>query len=348
MKFGPSAWRLQLAAPFLSTIPLILLLYTCPESPDWYIKHGNQYGKALQSLCRLRNTEVQAARELYQSYLQRSAKPEEHRTYFGLLTELFTIPRIRRATLAAYTVMLSQQLCGINIIAFYSSTIFSDAKFTNYGALLASVAFGLVNFFGAFPAIWTMDTLGRRSLLLLTLPLMAVTMLAAGLSFNIPPTSPARFGILATMIYLFCAEYSPGMGPVPPVYSAEVFPISYREIGTSSAIAVANIWASALSLTFPLLLSGLGSQGSFVLYAALNVVAFVIVFLFVPETRLKSLDELDDVFAISTRAFIKYQVTNYVPWWVRHYVLRRDKAELASLEGVGIRDYNIVSQDENE
>lgn len=100
------------------------------------------------------------------------------------------------------------------LTAFTVLQIFSDAGFSTYGALLASCVFGFVNCLGAFPAIWTMDTWGRRSLLLMTLPLMAVTMFAAGLSFRIPSESPAHLGFLATLIYLFCALYSPGMGYV--------------------------------------------------------------------------------------------------------------------------------------
>lgn len=331
--FGPNTWRFQLAGPFLSTLPLLVLIYMCPESPAWRIKHGARYDLAYQSLSKLRNTELQAARDLYLSFLRRSSKPDDNDlSYFQQIADLFTIPRIRRATMGAYTVMIAQQLCGINIISFYSSTIFADANFSTFGALMASTVFGFVNFVGAFPAIWAMDTLGRRSLLLLTLPFMALTMLAAGLAYSIPPDHPAHFGLLATMIYLFCAEYSPGMGPVPAAYAAEVFPLSHREIGMSSAVAVTNIWASALSLTFPQMLSILGSQGAFTLYAALNVVALILVFLFVPETRLKTLDELDGVFSVGTRRFIRYQVTEYLPWWTRRYVLRHEKAELLPLE----------------
>jgi hypothetical protein len=201
----------------------------CPESPAWYLKHGERWDLAFASLRQLRNTELQAAKELYSTYRQRAIKSkgltQEHVSFVGKVRDLVTVPRIRRATTASYVVMLSQQLCGINIISFYSSTIFSAAGFSDFGALLASCIFGFVNFVGAFPAVWTMDTLGRRSLLLLTLPLMAATMLAAGLSFNIPADNPAHFGLLATLIYLFCALYSPGMGPVPSTYSAEVFPL---------------------------------------------------------------------------------------------------------------------------
>ncbi|KIW27953.1 uncharacterized protein PV07_07647 [Cladophialophora immunda] len=348
--YGDDAWRLQLAAPFIPTIPLLLMLYMCPESPAWYVKHGDRYDLAFQSLCRLRNSELLAAKELYASYIQRTARlkieDQKDTSFLRKVLDLFIVPRIRRATTASYVVMLSQQLCGINIIAFYSSTIFSDAGFSDFGALLASCVFGFINFLGAFPAIWTMDTLGRRSLLLLTLPPMAVTMLAAGLSFNIPAHNPLRFGLLATLIYVFCALYSPGMGPVPNSYSAEVFPLSHREIGMSFAVATANFWAAILSLTFPRILTALQSQGAFALYAGLNVVAVVLVFLFLPETRLKTLDELDDVFSVPTRTFVKYQTTEFLPWLVRRYVMREKEADLSPLAVDG--GYHELEQDEDE
>ena len=191
-----------------------------------------------------------------------------------------------------------------------------------------------------------MDTLGRRSLLLLTLPFMALTMFAAGMSFNIPTESSAHFGLLATLIYLFCLIYSPGMGPVPSAYSAEVFPLSHREVGMSFAVSTANSWAAVLSLTFPWILSRLGSQGAFGLYAFLNVVALLLVFLFVPETRLKTLDELDEVFSVPTRTFIKYQTMEYLPWTMRRYVMGQKEAELKPLVLSG--EYRALDQDEED
>jgi MFS family permease len=214
---------------------------------------------------------------------------------------------------------------------------------------MASTIFGLVNFLFAFPAVWTMDTLGRRSLLLLTLPFMAITMLLASLAFSISEaTHPdLRLGLLASMIYLFCALYSPGMGPVPAAYAAEVFPLSHRELGMSSAVAVTNIWASALSLTFPQLLSALGSQGAFGLYAALNVVALLVVFLFVPETRLMTLEELDGVFRISTRKFIRYQCVEYLPWWTRRYVMREKGQEVPQMDNDDAGYREVEQEDES-
>ena len=185
---------------------------------------------AFRSLKRLRNTELQAARDLYYIYAQIRLETElvKKSNYVSRFIELFTIPRVRRATLASFTVMIAQQMCGINIIAFYSSTVFSLSGASVTNSLLASWGFGLVNFVFAWPAIWTIDTFGRRSLLLFTFPQMAWTLLAAGLCFLIPQSSSAHLGLIALFIYMFAAFYSPGEGPVPFTYSAEVFPLSHR------------------------------------------------------------------------------------------------------------------------
>jgi len=115
-----------------------------------------KYVDAYKSFIRLRNTELQAARDMY--YVHCQLVEEFHAlkgsTYIGRFMELFTIPRIRRATLASWVVMIAQQMCGINIIAFYSSTIFANAGYSTKKALLASWGFGLVNWLFAFPAVW--------------------------------------------------------------------------------------------------------------------------------------------------------------------------------------------------
>ncbi|TKA48244.1 hypothetical protein B0A54_01737 [Friedmanniomyces endolithicus] len=300
-------WRFQLAAPLLPALPLLLLIYLCPEAAPWYCK-GGHYHLAYASLARLRNTELQAAIEIYSAYLSRrhhvKLYGDKRRSLFTKLRSLFTVSRTRNALYASSTVMLSQQLCGINIIAFYSTTIFSSSGFSATAALWASVVFGFINFIGAIPAVWTMDTLGRRSLLLWTLPAMAFTMLLASFSFSLPEGT-ARFVTLAGLIYTFCAIYSPGMGPVPCAYSAEVYPSESREVGMSFAIFTASIWATVLSLTFPALLEGLGEQGSFALYAALNVLAWVLCWAFVRETKNMTLDEMDGVFQDSSMEFVK-------------------------------------------
>lgn len=110
-------------------------------------------------------------------------------------------------------------------------------------------------------------------------------LLVAGMCFYIPDTTDARLGCIALFIYIFDAFYSPGMGPVPFTYSAEVFPLSHREIGMSWAVATNNFWATVLSLTFPYMLRSFTPQGAFGFYAGLNIAALLMIFSWFPEVQ---------------------------------------------------------------
>ena len=154
--------------------------------------------------------------------------------------------------------------------------------------------------------------------------------------------------MVALFVYLFDAFYSPGEGPVPFTYSAEVFPLSHREVGMSWAVATNNFWATVVSLTFPRQLDVFGTTGAFGFYAAMNALAFVMIFLWLPETKQRSLEgkswlqpqhpkfspvtktftdceytELDYIFAVPTRKHMNYQVTKVAPYWIKTQILRR-------------------------
>ncbi|KAI0121580.1 major facilitator superfamily domain-containing protein [Hypoxylon sp. NC0597] len=292
-----------------------------------------RYQDAMKSLLRLRNHPLQAARDLYAIHAQVEIEDAAigHSSYAKRLIQLFTIPRVRRATLASFVVMIGQQMCGINIIAFYSSTVFKEAGTSDFNALLASWGFGLVNFIFAWPAIWTIDTFGRRSLLLFTFPNMAWSLLAAGLCTLIPKQSNAHVGLVALFVYVFAIFYSPGEGPVPFTYSAEVFPLSHREVGMSWAVATCLFWAAVLSISFPKVLAATGVLGAFCLYAGFNIAAFIMIFLWMPETKQRTLEELDYVFAVPTSVFVKYNSTKVIPWWFKRHVLLRSDATLEPL-----------------
>ncbi|KAL1602014.1 hypothetical protein SLS59_005180 [Nothophoma quercina] len=122
-------------------------------------------------------------------------------------------------------------MCGINIIAFYLSTIFKEGGATEKEALIASFGFGLVNLLFAWTAVWTIDTFGCRGLLLFTFLNMFWTLLAAGMCYYIPRENSAHPGLFAFFVYLFGAFYLPGKGPVLFTYSAEFFLLSHREVG---------------------------------------------------------------------------------------------------------------------
>lgn len=328
----PLNWRLMLGAPFIPAVPLVALIYLCPESPRWLMKK-NRYPAAWKSMIKLRHNPLQVARDIYYIHAQLEIEHQllKRGSYIKRFSELFTVPRIRRANLAAFTVMIAQQMCGINIIAFYSTTVFKENGADDYQALLSSLGFGLINWLFAFPAFFTIDHFGRRTLLLFTFPNMAWTLLAAGLCTLIPSGQMARTVLVALFVYLFGAFYSPGEGPVPFAYSAEVYPLSHREVGMGFAVATCLFWAAVLSMTFPFLLQKATVTGAFGVYAGFNVVALIMIFFWVPETKQKTLEELDYVFAVPTSKFASYQSTKALPWWFKRYIMMNKKATLEPL-----------------
>ena len=116
---GSIAWRLQLGSAFIPAVPLVLGIWFCPESPRWLMKKG-RHSKAYASLLRLRNTPLQAARDLYYIHAQLIAEEmlieemgvAKTDNFFTRFIELFTVPRLRRATQASGIVMIAQQMCG--------------------------------------------------------------------------------------------------------------------------------------------------------------------------------------------------------------------------------------------
>ncbi len=122
------------------------------------------------------------------------------------------------------------------------------------------------------------------------------------------------------------------------MYSAEVFPLSHREVGMSWAVATNNFWGSVLSLTFPRMLSALAPTGSFGLYAGLNLIAFALIFLFVPETKQKTLEELDYVFAVPDRKLAKYHLGTVAPWAIKRYVFFQGSEKCPELYHVAEED----------
>lgn len=305
------AWRLMLGSTVVAPIFVCSMIYLGPESPRWYIKK-DRYADALKAMSRLRRNELQAARDIY--YMRAILEAESDlKKGKNLLKEMVTVPRNRRAMVASGLVMFMQQFCGVNVIAYYSSTIFINAGFGTTNALYASLGTGILNWLFAIPAFYTIDTFGRRKLLLITFPLMAICLLITGFAFFIPEKNaagdynPARIGVVTLGIYLFEVFYSPGEGPVPFTYSAEAFPLYIRELGMSYATAVTWCFNFVLAITFPKLLDAFTPQGAFGYYAAWCMLGWVAVFLILPETKSLTLEELDLVFSVPHRRHIRYQ-----------------------------------------
>ncbi|KAI6041748.1 hypothetical protein EDC04DRAFT_1200143 [Pisolithus marmoratus] len=310
-------WRLMLAAAGLPGLIVCLQAPFAPESPRWLISKG-RYEDAFNELCRLRFARVQAARDLYYIHVLLEAENEMKKGR-NRVVEMFTIPRNRNAALASWIVMFAQQFCGVNVIAYYSSNIFSQSGFSDSTALAASLGFGALNWLFALPAVFTIDTFGRRNLLLTTFPCMAICLMITGSAFWIPSRDGRLAGVTIGM-YLFTIFYSPGEGPVPFVYSAEAFPLYIRDIGMSFATATTWFWNFTLSITWPTMSNAFTPQGAFGWYAAWCMILWVLILLYVRETKGKTLEELDQVFAIPAKIHAAYGVRQ-ITYGIKKYLL---------------------------
>ncbi|KAI9163778.1 Arabinose-proton symporter [Paramyrothecium foliicola] len=313
---GPnSQWRWMLGITGVPPMLVGAFIYCMPESPRWYMDK-QRFGEAYVALRKLRKSDIQASRDMYLAYkfLEVEQAAQSHKTKWDTLREFFTVRRNIRAAQSAWFCMIMQQFCGVNVIAYYSTKIFVDAGFSRDHALLISFGTGACNFLGAIPAVFTIDRFGRRGLLLCTFPAMAFFLFLAGFAFKLEDDQ-TRLPLLAVSLYLFMLIYSPGLGPVPFTYSAEAFPLHIRAVGMSSATAITWAFNFVISLTWPEMMNKLTTTGGFCWYAAWNIFGWVFTWFLLPETKNRTLEELDGVFSMRNRDHARYHA-QYLRWSV--------------------------------
>jgi MFS family permease len=252
--------------------------------------------------------------------------------YYRRLAELWSNMRCRRALLASSIAMISQQMTGVNTIAFLGTIVWSknlrDRKSAKTAAI-SGLAFGAANYLGGLPAYWLSDRVGRSIMLALGFPNMAWSMLVFAFLFRISDSSVQK-PLVSIFAVIFVLFYSPTAGTSPFSISAEVFPLVSREAGMAVSVAVNLLGAGLLVLVFPFVLTSIGRTGSLSIFVGLNMVAFVLVFLFVPETKGRTLEELQYTFDLPTIWHVRYRAT-YIQkhfrqnWW--RYVTRKEIPE---------------------
>ncbi|KAL8638318.1 MAG: hypothetical protein Q9228_004524 [Teloschistes exilis] len=154
---------------------------------------------------------------------------------------------------------------------------------------------------------------------------MAIFQLLTGLGFLLPE-GKGQLAMVMTGMYLFSVAYSPGEGPVPFLYSAESMPLYVRDVGMSMATALLWFFNFLLAVTFPKFQDAFHNTGALGYYAAWCVVGWVLILLFVPETKDLTLEQLDARFSISSKSHAKYAVKQCL-YVIRRYILRRHRVK---------------------
>lgn len=273
-------WRWMIGSEVVPAGLFLLLLIPIVESPKWLIQSG-AVEKARAILERI-GGEHYAEGEI--EAVQEALRMEE-----GRFSELFH-RSYRRPLVIAVLIMFASQLSGINAIMYYSTEIFRAATGSNDAAYASSVWIGLVNFLATFAAIALIDRLGRRPLLLFGNAVQALALGVVGYLFFTAANS--AYWLLGFVI-VYTAAFAMAMGPIPWILCSEIFPAKLR--GRAMSVATFCIWVGcyAVSQTFPMLLSAVGAHATFWIYGGFSALTLGFVFLLVPETRGKSLEQIE-------------------------------------------------------
>jgi MFS transporter, SP family, xylose:H+ symportor len=286
-------WRWMFGSGVIPAFGLLILLFFVPESPRW-LAEKSRNREALAVLARV-NGDEEAGREM--AGIERSLARER-----GSIRQLFT-GRMKVAFMVGIALAMLQQVTGINVFIYYAPEIFkSIAGSGTDAALLQTVVVGAVNLAFTIIAVWIVDRVGRKPLMLVGYTGMGLTLL--GLGFY---AYYERTDALALMLVLgYIASFAGSVGPVNWVILAEIFPTRVR--GRAMSIATGMLWVAnyAVSQTFPMmdqnsrLIKLFNHAFPFWLYAMLCLTAILFIARFVPETKGKSLEEAESLWGIAS------------------------------------------------
>ncbi|HEX4113582.1 MAG TPA: sugar porter family MFS transporter [Stellaceae bacterium] len=278
------AWRWMFALAVIPAAAFGIGLLFIPDSPRWLVGRGD-VDRARAVLKRIRAPN-QVAAELKE--IQHSATQQK-----GHWSELLS-PRLRPAMIVGVGLAIAQQITGINTVIYYAPTIFKFAGLSSASvALLASVGVGIVNVVLTLVAMQLIDRVGRRPLLLVSLAGMALSLLVLGLAFALPQFSGSLGWIAIASLMVYVGSFAVGLGPVFWLMLSEIYPLRVR--GRAMSVGTVANWGANLivALSFLTLTQVLGKPATFGLYGIVSIGAWLFVFFLVPETKGKSLEQIE-------------------------------------------------------
>lgn len=308
-------WRMMLGIAAIPSVFLAIGILKLPESPRWLIMQG-RVGEAKEILYKVCDDSEEAEQRLKD--IKKAAGIDENSTAdimeipkstkaggeAGVWKELLLrpTPTVRRMLIAGVGIHFFEHATGTEAVILYGPRIFRKAGVTGRRKLLqATVGVGLTKLTFITISTFIIDRVGRRKLLLISIAgmIVALTGLATCLTVVEHTDKKLLWALVLSLIfvYMFIMFFNIGLCPVCWVYSSEIFPMKLRAAGASVSVAVNRLMNATVSMTFLSLSSAITIGGAFYLYASIAVVAWFFVYFCLPETKGRSLEEMEEVFS---------------------------------------------------
>ncbi|HWM35520.1 MAG TPA: sugar porter family MFS transporter [Streptomyces sp.] len=282
-------WRWMLV---IATVPAVVLWFgmlVVPESPRWLAAQG-RFNDAFEVLKQIRSQQRAEAELSEVSAL--AVKDEQEKT--GGWKDLKSTPWIRRLMWVGFGIAVVQQITGVNTIMYYGTQILTDAGFASDSAVTANIANGVISVLATFAGIWLLGRVNRRPMLMTGQIGTTGALLLIGVVSLLMPAGDARAYTVLAMTVTFLAFQQGAISPVTWLMLAELFPLRMRAFGMGVAAVVLWLTNFAIGLVFPSLVSGVGVSATFFVFVAFGVLAIAFVKRYVPETRGRSLEALEE------------------------------------------------------
>ncbi len=293
LRLGDWSWRWMLGVEALPAIFYFFALLFVPESPRWLVMKGRD-GDALGILEQVSGRE-QAEEDLGAVRESLDAEAGEEK---GSLRELFQ-PAMKLVLTIGISVAILQQITGINSVFFYAPMIFEQSGIGTDAAFMQAVMVGIVNLVFTVTAILLIDKLGRRPLLLSGLFIIASCMLLLAWGFSSASYTPdgELVGVNPVIVLIgilgFVAGFAVSLGPVMWVLFSELFPNRIRGIAISFVGLINSSISFLVQLVFPWELENFGPSTTFLIYGLFAVAGLIFVWRTLPETKGRSLEQLE-------------------------------------------------------
>ncbi|WP_158796451.1 sugar porter family MFS transporter [Pedobacter sp. L105] len=280
---GPDVWRWMFGLGVIPSTLFLLGVLFLPESPRWLINNG-KIEAASKILIKIGSQNfVDATLSDFAKTKNLSGSSTSHSVF---------AKAVRPAVLVGITLAVFQQFCGINVIFNYTSTIFESVGANLDRQLFETVVIGIVNTVFTLLAMWQVDRLGRRPLLMIGS--LSLSVIYVVLAFLLK--EHAATGLISIFVLLAIGMYAISLAPVTWVVISEIFPNSIR--GKASSLAIVSLWIAyfILVFTFPTLAEKLGTYNVFYLYAGICFLGFLFIKIKVQETKGQTLEQLEQNF----------------------------------------------------